>query len=163
MKQRAPVTIKIFVDKQQLVLLENGEGIRTYPVSTSRFGLGFKEGSRKTPTGRFRIAEKIGEDAPPATVFKGRKRVPMSPDHSPDDDLIVARILWLDGLGKRNANTRSRYIYIHGTNHEDEIGQPKSNGCVRMKNADVIELFDLVRVGTPILISRTATREARSE
>ena len=68
------------------------------------------------------------------------------------DDLIMSRILWLDGLERRNANTHDRYVYIHGTNHEDKIGTPDSHGCIRMRNDHVIELFDLVDEGTPVTI-----------
>jgi lipoprotein-anchoring transpeptidase ErfK/SrfK len=70
-----------------------------------------------------------------------------------EDDLIMSRVLWLDGLEPENANTFDRYIYIHGTNHEESIGQPASHGCVRMRNADVAELFDLVEVGTEVVIA----------
>jgi hypothetical protein len=69
------------------------------------------------------------------------------------DDLVMSRILWLDGLEAANANTYDRYVYIHGTNHEELIGQPASHGCIRMKKADVAELFDLVEVGTPVVIA----------
>ncbi len=69
------------------------------------------------------------------------------------DDLVMSRILWLDGLEAANANTYSRYIYIHGTNHEEHIGEPASHGCVRMKNADIADLFELVQVGTPVAIA----------
>ena len=106
----------------------------------------------KTPTGRFRIAEKIGSDMPGETIF--RSRVPLNPgDALPEtEDLIMSRILWLDGLDPHNANTRERFIYIHGTKHEHKIGTPASCGCVRMRNADVAELFDLVDEGTPVVI-----------
>jgi len=81
-------------------------------------------------------------------------RVPLKPDDPlpPTQDLVLSRILWLDGLEGHNANTRDRFIYIHGTKHEDKIGQPDSHGCVRMRNADIIELFDLVDVDTPVTI-----------
>lgn len=69
------------------------------------------------------------------------------------DDLVMSRILWLDGLDQQNANTHSRYIYIHGTNHEEAIGQPASHGCIRMRNADVAELYEMVEVGTPVVIA----------
>ena len=106
----------------------------------------------KTPTGRFRVAEKIGGDTPAGTVF--RSRMPLGPDDPPPptEDLVMSRILWLDGLDEHNANTRDRFIYIHGTKHEDKIGRPDSHGCVRMRNADVIELFDLVEDGAPVVI-----------
>jgi lipoprotein-anchoring transpeptidase ErfK/SrfK len=121
-------------------------------VSTSRFGVGTEEGSLKTPIGRFRVAEKIGGDMPASTVF--RSRVALTPDDRlpPTEDLVMSRILWLDGLDEHNANTRQRFIYIHGTKHEDKIGSPASCGCIRMRNADVVELFDLVDDDTPVII-----------
>ena len=107
----------------------------------------------KTPLGRFKIGEKIGGEFELGTVF--RNRVPLAPEEvtQPTDDLIVSRILWLDGLEEHNANTRERFIYIHGTNHEEEIGQPASHGCIRMKNDDLIALFDQVPVGAEVVIS----------
>ena len=106
----------------------------------------------KTPTGRFRVGKKIGHDLPSTTVY--RSRIPLGPDDPPPptEDLVMSRILWLDGLEEDNANTRDRFIYIHGTKHEDKIGRPDSHGCVRMRNADVIELFDLVDEETPVVI-----------
>jgi len=106
----------------------------------------------KTPTGRFRIAKKFGKGAPVDAAFKSRKRVRTTKKMLREADLVMSRILWLDGLDEENANTHARYIYIHGTNHEDDIGQPASHGCVRMRNADVAELFDLVDVDTPVRI-----------
>ena len=145
-------TIHISIRDQQLTLKEDETPIRSYPVSTSRFGIGAEEGSMKTPTGRFRVAEKIGADMPRDTVF--RSRVPLGPaDPLPlTEDLVMSRILWLDGLDEHNANTRDRFIYIHGTKHEDKIGSPASHGCVRMRNADIIDLFDLVEEDTPVVI-----------
>jgi L,D-transpeptidase YbiS len=144
--------IDISIHDQRLVVQEGRRKLRTYPISSSRFGLGTKEGSMKTPLGRFRISDKIGAGAAPGTIFQAR--VPLKPtDPLPDtDDLITSRILWLHGLGKRNANTHDRFIYIHGTKHEDRIGIPDSHGCIRMRNDDVIELFDLVNEGTPVII-----------
>ena len=132
--------------------MEDEKPIRAYPVSTSRFGIGTAEGSFKTPTGRFRVAEKIGSDMPNGTVFVGR--VPLRPDEAlpPSEDFVTSRILWLDGLDEQNTNTRDRFVYIHGTKHEDKIGMAASHGCVRMRNADVIELFEMVDEGTPVVI-----------
>ncbi len=144
--------IEISIEDQRLILKRGNERLRSYPISTSRFGIGTEEGSFKTPTGRFRVAEKIGGNTPDGTVFRGR--VPLGPDDPlpATEDLVMSRILWLDGLDEDNSNTRDRFIYIHGTRHEDKIGQPASHGCIRMRNADVIELFDLVEAETPVLI-----------
>ena len=145
-------TIHVSIRDQRLTLKENETPIRSYPVSTSRFGIGTEEGSMKTPTGQFRVAEKIGEALPTGTIF--RSRVPLDPNQPlpQTEDLVMSRILWLDGSDEHNANTRDRYIYIHGTRHEDKIGTPASCGCVRMRNTDVIELFDLVDEDTPVVI-----------
>jgi lipoprotein-anchoring transpeptidase ErfK/SrfK len=144
--------IHISIRDQRLTLKEGETLVRTYPVSTSRFGIGTEEDSMKTPIGRFRVAEKIGDGLPSDTVFQSR--VPLKADDPlpPTEDLVMSRILWLDGLDEHNTNTRERFIYIHGTKHEDKIGNPASHGCVRMRNADVIELFDLVDVGAPVVI-----------
>ena len=144
--------IHVSIRDQRLTLHEDERPIRIYPVSTSRFGVGTEEGSLKTPTGRFRVAQKIGGGMPSGTVFVGR--VPLEADEMrpPTDDFVMSRILWLDGLDEHNANTRDRFIYIHGTRHEDKIGEAESHGCVRMRNEDVIELFELVGEGTPVVI-----------
>jgi lipoprotein-anchoring transpeptidase ErfK/SrfK len=144
--------VHISIRDQRLTLKENETPIRSYPVSTSRFGVGTEQGSMKTPTGRFCIAKKIGGEMPSGTIFQSR--VPLNSDEPlpPTGDLVMSRILWLDGLDEQNANTRDRFIYIHGTKHEDKIGAPDSCGCVRMRNEDVIELFDFVNEGTPIVI-----------
>jgi L,D-transpeptidase YbiS len=144
--------IHISIGDQRLTLIEGETQIRSYPVSTSRFGIGTEEGSMKTPTGRFRVAEKIGGGLPSDAVFQSR--VPLKPGDPlpPTEDLVMSRILWLDGLDEHNANTRDRFIYIHGTKHEDNIGNPASHGCVRMRNEDVVELFDLVDEGAHVTI-----------
>src|SRR5438132_5522850 len=148
----APTKINISIREQRLTLKRGDETLRSYPISTSRFGIGTEEGSFKTPTGRFRVVEKIGGDAASGTIFRGR--VPLAPsDPLPaTEDLVMSRILWLDGLDEDNANTRDRFIYIHGTKHEDKIGIPDSHGCVRMRNGDVAELFKLVDEGTHVII-----------
>jgi lipoprotein-anchoring transpeptidase ErfK/SrfK len=145
-------TIRVSIRDQQLTVNDNDQPIRSYPVSTSRFGIGTEKGSFKTPTGRFRVAEKIGGEMPSGTVFVGRVPVDPSDAPPPTEDLVMSRILWLDGLDEHNANTRDRFIYIHGTKQEDKIGAAASHGCVRMRNADVIELFELVDEGTPVVI-----------
>ena len=145
-------TIHVSVRDQQLTVNDNDQPIRTYPVSTSRFGIGTEEGSLKTPTGRFRVAEKIGGEMPRGTIFVGRVPLGRGDAPPPTEDLVMSRILWLEGLDEDNANTRDRFIYIHGTRHEHKIGTAASHGCVRMRNADVIELFELVDEGTPVVI-----------
>jgi L,D-transpeptidase YbiS len=144
--------IHISIGDQRLTLMDGESPIRSYPVSTSRFGIGTEEDSMKTPTGRFRVAEKIGGGLPSDSVFQSR--VPLRPGDPlpPTEDLVMSRILWLDGLDEHNANTRDRFIYIHGTKHEDKIGNPASHGCVRMRNEDVVELFDLVDEGAHVTI-----------
>ncbi len=137
---------------QKLRVKSGRRTLRSYPVSTSRFGLGTELGSNKTPLGRFRIAEKIGKDAPPGTVFKERKPMDPTRQYPPSEDLVLTRILWLDGLDPENANTLDRFIYIHGTIHEDKIGQPASHGCIRMRENDLLELFDLAKVDTEVVI-----------
>ncbi len=135
----------------------DGEGkvLRRYPVSTSRFGLGTEPGSFRTPLGRFRVGERFGDGAEHGAIFKNRLPTGENGLGATDDDLVLTRILWLEGDEEGNANTRERYIYIHGTNHEAAIGQPASHGCVRMRNADVAELYDLTAPGTVVTILET--------
>ena len=150
--QSGQTKIDISIRDQCLTLTRDGEKVRSFPISRSRFGIGTDEGSNKTPLGNFRIAEKIGHGAAPGTIFKSR--IPLGPnDPLPEtQDFVTTRILWLDGLDEVNANTRGRFIYIHGTKHEEKIGRPDSCGCIRMRNADVIELFDLVDETTQVVI-----------
>jgi L,D-transpeptidase YbiS len=144
--------IDISLQNQELTVVHDGKPVRSFPVSSSRFGIGSEEGSMKTPIGEFQVHKKIGHGAAPGTIFQSR--VPLTPeDPAPEtEDWITSRILWLEGLEEHNANTRDRFIYIHGTKHEAKIGEPASHGCIRMRNADVIELFELVDEGTPVAI-----------
>jgi len=130
-----------------------------YPVSTALKGAGNERSSFRTPLGRHRIHKKIGRGMPRLTAFRGRKPVgryrPGIDD--PGQDWILSRILWLDGceLGRNRrgaVDTRSRYIYIHGTHEEEKLGTPCSHGCIRMANDDVIELFEHVRIGDRVVI-----------
>jgi len=138
--------------RHQTLTLRGRKKARKYPVSTSRFGLGTEAESLKTPLGRFEISQKIGDGAVLGAVFKSRVPTGEIGEASNPDDLVQTRILWLSGLDPENANTLERYIYIHGTNHEEEIGTAASHGCVRMRNADVAELYELVNEGTPVFI-----------
>jgi hypothetical protein len=137
--------VVISVPQQKMALLDNGVLIGTYPVSTSKFAIGDWPGSRGTPLGELEIAEKIGGDAPSGAVFKDRRRTGeiLVPD-APGRDPIVTRILWLRGRETQNANAYGRYIYIHGTPEERNIGKPASYGCIRMRSRDVIQLYDIL-------------------
>ena len=145
--------IEVSIADQRLDLIE-GETISiSYPVSTSKFGLGSEENSNRTPLGSFRILEMLGGDQPLGTIFKSRIPSGLWDGCTRiDDDLVLTRIMWLDGLEVDNANTHDRYIYIHGTNQEHLIGRPASYGCIRMLNADVIDLFGRVSSGEPVTI-----------
>ena len=153
MNEPTDPTLRVDVARQTLHLLSNGVAVKSWPVSTSKFGLGSEPGSFKTPLGRFRICAKIGAGAPPWAVFKSR--LPTGEIASPggEEDGVLTRILWLDGLDEANANTRDRSVYIHGTNQEHRIGQPASHGCIRLRNADIRELFDLVPDGVEVEIA----------
>ena len=150
------ISVCISVARQTAeVRAASGEVLRTFPVSTSAYGLGSEPGSLRTPLGCFRVAEKIGDAAPLGTIFQSRVSTGASGLGAIDGDLILSRILWLDGVEPHNRNTHDRYIYIHGTNHEAAIGQPASHGCIRLRNTDVVELFDLVEIGTEVFIRAT--------
>ena len=145
--------IEISAGAQRLRLFDGFRIVREWTCSTSKYGLGFTEGSNKTPLGSFEVKEKHGDGAAPGTIFKSRQPVGQwTPGMETQSDLVLTRILWLGGLEPRNANTFQRYIYIHGTNDEASLGRAASHGCIRMRNREVIELFDLVPVGTPVWI-----------
>lgn len=141
------------IEEQCVHLLTNGRPVKSWPASTSKFGIGFEVGSNKTPTGHFLVAEKIGAEAPLWTEFKSRQPTGRIAEPGGEQDGILSRILWLEGTDEENANTKDRYIYFHGTNREDLIGTPASHGCVRLRNADIAELFDLIPIGTRVRIA----------
>ena len=153
--------IVISTREQKLALLNRGNLMTIYPVSTSKFGLGDWPGSRYTPLGRLEIANKIGDNAPLGAVFKDRRRTGeiVLPD-SPGRDPIVTRILWLRGLEPQNANAFTRDIYIHGTPEERLIGTPASYGCIRMRSSDVMNLYGIVGVGAGVTIVDTSLASA---
>ena len=148
---------------QKLILTNENELLREYSISTAKNGPGEKEGSECTPRGKHVISEKIGQGANENSVFVGRKEInelyePRLRDLYPERDWILTRILWLSGLEKGknkggDIDSHNRYIYIHGSPEDVQMGKPGSKGCIRMKNSDVIELFDLVEVGTTVTIS----------
>ena len=144
--------IYISIGEQKLRLFEGDALVAEYVVSSAANGIGFEEGSYCTPTGRFEVSEKIGDGEALGTIFKSRKPMGVWDGTPSDDDMILSRILRLNGLDAQNANSMERYIYIHGTNHEALLGEPTSHGCIRMANADIVELFDRIELGAPLLI-----------
>ena len=144
----------VSVADQKMIVLRDGKPISDYPVSTSKFGVGDTPGSYATPLGVLRVKEKIGHGLALGTVFKSRQPTgEVLPINAPGRDPIVTRILWLEGLDDKNRNAYRRYIYIHGTPEERNIGRPVSYGCIRMKSKDVIELFDTVGLNSKLLIT----------
>jgi L,D-transpeptidase YbiS len=154
--------IRVDIANQRLTLTEADGGTRTYPVSTGKNGIGNKEGSGCTPLGLHRVRLKIGAGAPPGAVFVGRRATGQSFDaeldaREPGRDWMLSRILWLQGMeagvNRGGAvDTMRRSIYIHGTAEESGIGTACSYGCVRMTNADMIDLFDRVPNGALVQI-----------
>lgn len=161
MSQISHIIIKI--NQQKLYCCNQQEDILyEYPISTSSFGTGNKNGSFKTPLGEHSIAQKIGAGCAINEVFVGRipqgKLEVIQAEKTPlPDDIITSRILWLQGMEPgvnygEGIDSYQRYIYIHGTSEEEKIGTPASHGCVRMRNLDVIDLFDRVEEGCRVLI-----------
>src|SRR5216117_3666326 len=145
--------IVISTRDQKLAVLDRGTLLATYPVSTSKFGFGDYLRSSRTPLGQLEVAKKIGDNAPLGAVFKDRVRTgEIVAPNSPGRDPIVTRILWLRGHEAQNANAFGRYIYIHGTPEDRNLGLPVSYGCVRMKSEDVIKLYDIVGTGAQVTI-----------
>ena len=156
-------TIRINIAEQKLYLSdEDGKALSEYPVSTSKHGAGNANGSNQTPLGLHRIADKIGGAMPVNEVFIGR--VPQGSleecierGAELPEDVITSRILWLEGMepGRNRGgyvDSYQRYIYIHGTSDERNIGKPASIGCIRMRNKDIVELYRLVDIGSEVLI-----------
>ena len=154
--------IEVDISEQRLYLIENSLIRASYPISTSKYGEGSIENSFKTPLGKHSIKEMIGEEAEINTIFTSRINTKRSATiidqfEDTDNDYVTSRIMWLDGeedgLNKGgNVDSFRRYIYIHGTHEEGLIGTKASHGCIRMFNYDVIELFNLVNIGTKVLI-----------
>jgi lipoprotein-anchoring transpeptidase ErfK/SrfK len=164
--QPAPFNITVSIDAQRLHLHESGRLVMDVAISTATNGPGEILHSECTPRGRHTIRAKIGAGCPPNTVFVGRRPTgeiytPELKLEHPGRDWMLTRILWLSGLesGRNRSgevDSMRRYIYIHGCPEEDPMGIPSSHGCIKMKNDDVIHLFDLVPVGTGVLIQEAA-------
>jgi hypothetical protein len=143
----------ISVRDQKLMLLQNGTKVATYPVSTSKFGLGDFSGRMTTPLGYLAVAKKIGDRAPVGAVFHNRRFTgEILAPNAPGRDPVITRILWLRGLEGQNAHAFRRCIYIHGTPEEKTIGRPASYGCIRMKSSDVAALYNQVPLGAIVQI-----------
>ncbi len=158
--------IKVSIDEQRLQLLHEGNIVMDVTVATAANGPGELQHSECTPRGWHRVRAKVGAGCKPNTVFVGRRPSgeiysPTLKAVEPERDWMLTRILWLCGLepGKNRlgkVDSMRRYIYIHGCPDEDVMGVPSSHGCVKMRNDEVIELFDSVPVGTKVLIQEAA-------
>lgn len=154
--------IEVNVAQQQLSLFDNDKCIKQYRVATAKNGVGELNGSEQTPRGQHYIRAKIGQGKPVNTVFVGRRDTTeifseSSREQFPDRDWILTRIMWLCGCETGvnrggGVDTMRRYVYIHGAPDTDAMGVPSSHGCIKMRNEDVIELFDTVPAGTPVTI-----------
>jgi len=150
----------VSVDRQEMYVLENNTILKTFQISSSKYGEGEQMNSMRTPLGLHFIAKKIGDGADINTIFKargntGRRAVPNDVRYM-DKDLITTRIMWLEGGEERNSlgnkSSMRRYVYIHGTPDEALLGKPASHGCIRMKNIDVYALYEFCDEGTPTII-----------
>ena len=143
--------IVVHTSQQRMIVFDEGNPVASYPVSTSRFGLGDSPRSNFTPVGRMKVVQKIGGGQPAGMKFKDRRPTgEIVPVNAPGRDPIVTRILRLRGCEPGNANTYGRYIYIHGTPQEAKLGHPASYGCIRMASRDIIELYDTVGRGVRV-------------
>ena len=149
---------------QKMLLVENGKQVGSWVISTAEKGIGSQKGSDQTPLGAHRIADKIGAGAPLGAIFKSRQNtgqivnILTTPGADSPDDYVTSRIMWLDGLEPGlnkggNVDSHERFIYIHGTGEEGKLGTPASHGCIRMRNQDVIDLFDRVKENTLVYIT----------
>ncbi len=153
----------VSVRDQRMLLVRDGSPVKSYKISTSKFGVGDGPGSNCTPLGRLQVAKKIGGNAPLGSVFKARRPtgevlIPNAPGRDP----VVTRIMWLTGTEGRNQNAFRRTIYIHGTPEERRLGSPASYGCIRMGSKDVADLYNRVGTGADVFVIRGSI-ETRKE
>lgn len=157
-----PISLQIDIAQQRLKVRRGEQVLREYRISSASAGVGQRSGSGQTPLGRHVIRIKIGKGASLNSVFVGRRPTgeiysPQLAQQNPGRDWILTRILWLSGREPGfnrggECDTLRRYIYIHGTPHSEPMGRPASHGCIRMRNHDLVELFDLVENGTLVTI-----------
>ncbi len=144
---------------QTAELWDDNQKLKVFKISTAAKGLSCEIDSYCTPTGCLKVAEKIGEGLAVGAIFKSR--VPTGEIWSqsekalqaqPEDDLVLTRILWLEGAEETNSNTLGRFIYLHGTNHEDKLGTPASHGCIRFSNKDILEIYGILDIGSLVIV-----------
>ncbi len=145
----------VSVRDQKMVLMRNDQPVKTYKISTSKFGIGDAPRSNRTPLGHMEVAKKIGSGQPAGAVFKSRRPTgEVIKPNAPGRDPIVSRILWLKGKESNNRNAFNRFIYIHGTPEVNRLGTPASYGCIRMGTKDVIDLYNRVGTGADVYVIR---------
>ena len=146
----------IIKPREQLAhLYEDDHHLKTYVISTAKNGISCANNSYCTPDGVLRVAQKIGDGEPIGTIFRARKPTGNfygNTECGPDEDLVLTRILWLEGTEEKNLNTIGRYIYLHRTNQEHLLGTAASHGCIRFSNQDIIEIFDELPVGAEVIV-----------
>jgi lipoprotein-anchoring transpeptidase ErfK/SrfK len=153
----------VSVRDQKMLLVRDGAPVKTYPISTSKFGVGDRPNSNCTPLGHLQVAKKIGDRAPTGSVFKNRRPTgEVLKPNAPGRDPVVTRILWLAGAESRNQNTFRRTIYIHGTPEERRLGSPASYGCIRMGSKDVADLYNRIGTGADVFIIRGSIQSQKT-
>ena len=153
----------VSIRDQRMMLVRDGKPVKSYKISTSKFGVGDKPKSNCTPLGRMEVSRKIGDNAPAGAVFKARRPTgEVIKPNAPGRDPIVSRILWLKGTQAQNRNAFKRFIYIHGTPEERRLGTPASYGCIRMGERDVIDLYKRVGLGADVFIIRGSLTSVKS-
>lgn len=153
----------VSVRDQKMLLVQDGTPLKSYKVSTSKFGIGDRPGSNCTPLGRLQVAKKIGDKAPLGSVFKSRRPTgEVIKPNTPGRDPIVTRIIWLTGKESHNRNAFRRTIYIHGTPEERRLGAPASYGCIRMSSRDVADLYNRIGYGADVFVIRGSIQGKKS-
>lgn len=154
----------VSVRDQKMLLLRDGKPVKSYKVSTSKFGVGDIPSSNRTPLGRMKVAKKVGGGQPPGAVFKSRRPTgEVLKPNAPGRDPIVSRILWLSGTESHNRNAFRRYIYIHGTPEQYRLGTPASYGCIRMGMNEVVDLYNRVGTGADVYVIRGSLKDVVSK
>ncbi|MES2658193.1 MAG: L,D-transpeptidase [Verrucomicrobiota bacterium] len=154
----------VSVRDQKMLLVRDGTPVKSYKISTSKFGVGDSPGSNRTPIGHLQVAKKIGDNAPIGSVFKARRPTgEVLTPNAPGRDPVVTRIMWLTGTESRNQNTFRRTIYIHGTPEERRLGSPASYGCIRMGSRDVADLYSRIGTGADVFVIRGSIQTKKED